>query len=157
MIVEPTCRLVLRFTWSFLYVLKLIPPTQALTSPVTGSIAIKADCSICNKYFMESRGVITVSLSRFAFHEKIFIGTFTSKLALISFSVMPSSSIFFQRSDSLIDFSIRFSCPFQIEPVFISDRALMPFCNIDICCAIASSAYCCIMGLMVVYTFKPSS
>ena len=44
---EPTCLFVFILTWSYLNVLKSTPPTHALISPVTGSIAIKDACITC--------------------------------------------------------------------------------------------------------------
>ncbi len=54
LIEEPTWRLVSIFTWSNLKFLKSMPPTQAFTSPVIGSITINDVCSICWWYLMES-------------------------------------------------------------------------------------------------------
>src|SRR6266487_5138691 len=73
LIADPTCLFVFKLAWSSLKDLKPIPPTQALTSPVTGSVTIKEHCIICRQYLIESRGVITVSFSRLLFHAKTFM------------------------------------------------------------------------------------
>src|SRR5579872_967119 len=84
--VDPTCRLVLLFTWSYWKKLWSMPPTHAFTSPVTGSIAIKPACKNSFMYLIESIGLMVVSLTRCLFHAKTFIftGTFIIDIALAS-------------------------------------------------------------------------
>ena len=88
-----------------------MPPTHALTSPVIGSITIKAVCIICLWYFMESIGVITVSFSRCVFHAKIFIGTFLLnelRIACIAqsffFHIIPAITVFHLRFQDICMF-----------------------------------------------------
>src|SRR5690606_2229305 len=138
--VDPTCLLVLRLTWSYLKVLKSIPPTQAFTSPVIGSIAMKPACVNSRWYLIESYGVMTVSLERAAFHAKTFIGVFTKKVALISLSLRPSSARLRHLSLFFIAASKTCSYFFHTEPFFIKPWLITLRYSLGACCATASSA-----------------
>ena len=128
-IVDPTCLLVLILTWSYLNVLKSIPPTHALTSPVKGSTAKNPVCSICLWYFKESIGVIIVSMNLFLFHAKTRIGKTSSKVFLMSVSSISSRFKFLQRSVCLTANSNWLLKSFQTEPVLILDCLLNSLCR----------------------------
>ena len=128
-IVEPTCLLVLILTWSYLNVLKSIPPTHALTSPVKGSTAKKPVCSICLWYFNESIGVMMVSMYLFLFHAKTRIGKTSSNVFLMSVSSISSRFKFLQRSVCLMANSNWLLKSFQTAPVLILACLLNSFCK----------------------------
>ena len=111
---------------------------------------------------MESIGFIMVSMS--PFQEKILICVGLLKDAFISASDFPKSYfIFRQRSDCFME---RFSSA-SISTWSSSKKGAVGFllgvfwlknsaCSLGMCCCTASSAYCCILESMVVYTFSPS-